>query len=346
MDQDRNTQPPSIAKKSINNGIRKANATSDKAAPTRTPTGKIDIKKFDATKPDLNKSASAVNSVTLARLANARIDDIDKNYASVTITDCPGDTPRCDGAVLTLAVKDALRPELKAFHKGDHVRIDVADEKELRSIGIRDVPVSVGFRCLVLGIAFASCFLMTALITSGHPLRLIIGQDGRYSNSKFQLAIWFGMVIATYLATVYLRASQAGWEFLGGVNIPQNLFLLSGMSALTFGGAKGVTTAKVNAAVAAGNPDPKPVQPAGHENFWKDLIQNDVGGFDLGDFQMLVVTLLAVGMYLTFTFNFLSSIGSWKALDLPNVDTTILAAFGLGHGAYLTKKAVGNVATS
>ncbi len=154
------------------------------------------------------------------------------------------------------------------------------------------------------------------------------------------------MVIATYLATVYLRASQAGWEFLGGVNIPQNLFLLSGMSALTFGGAKGVTTAKVNAAVAAGNPDPKPVQPAGHENFWKDLIQNDVGGFDLGDFQMLVVTLLAVGMYLTFTFNFLSSIGSWKALDLPNVDTTILAAFGLGHGAYLTKKAVGNVATS
>jgi len=30
---------------------------------------------------------------------------------------------------------------------------------------------------------------------------------------------------------------------------------------------------------------------------------------------------------------------------LPDVDTTILATFGLGQGAYLTKKAVGEVGT-
>ena len=33
-------------------------------------------------------------------------------------------------------------------------------------------------------------------------------------------------------------------------------------------------------------------------------------------------------------------------LLMPDVDTTILATFGLGQGAYLTKKAVGAVGTS
>jgi len=153
------------------------------------------------------------------------------------------------------------------------------------------------------------------------------------------------VVLSTYLAVVYLRASQAGWEFFGSVDIPNNLLLLSGMSALTFGGAKGITTAKTNAAIAAGQPNPK--DPAGvHENFFKDLVQNDVGAFDIGDFQMLMVTLLAVGMYLALTFNFLGSIAVAASTHLPDVDTTILASFGLGQGAYLTKKAAGNPSTS
>jgi hypothetical protein len=75
-------------------------------------------------------------------------------------------------------------------------------------------------------------------------------------------------------------------------------------------------------------------------------VQNDVGSFDFGDFQMLVVTLLAVTMYLMLIFHFLGSIEFTKALTLPDVDTTVLAAFGLGQGAYLAKKAAGNVGTS
>ena len=153
------------------------------------------------------------------------------------------------------------------------------------------------------------------------------------------MAMWFSAVIVTYLATVFIRAELAGREFLGGVNIPQNLLLLSGMSALTFGGAKGITTSKVQSAMQAGVANPKP--PAGGPSFW-DLLQNDSGLFDIGDFQMLIVTLLAVGMYLTLVFSFLGSIELRKIVDLPSVDTTILAAFGLGQGAYLAKKAAGN----
>ena len=301
----------------------------------------------DAAKPLSTDSQIPKSPPPTSRLTNARIDAIDPNFASITITDCP---PResghsvCNGSVMTLSAGEGLRPELKALQKLDHVTIDT-DGKTVSSLGIRQISVPPYLPSLVLGITAAFFFLLTTLLTWGHPLKLIIGQDGRYSNSKFQMAIWFWIVLSTYLAFVYLRVSQAGWEFFDSVDIPKNLLLLSGMSALTFGGAKGITTSKANAAIAAGNPNPK--NPAGvHETFWTDLVQNDAGAFDIGDFQMLMVTLLAVGMYIALTLNFLETIAATASATLRDVDTTILASFGLGQGAYLTKKAVGNAGTS
>jgi hypothetical protein len=272
-------------------------------------------------------------------LANARIDDIAANYTSFTVRNCPGD---CDAEIVNISVRDTgAQMELKNFKKGDHVSLQITNDNNqplLQTISIRALPVSSGTRMVVLGITAAVCFFLAALLTKFHPLRLVVGQDGRYSNSKFQMAIWFSVVIITYIAAMYLRAAEVGREFLGGINIPQNLFLLSGMSALTFGGAKGITASKVQSAIQAGLANPKPSAAA--PSFW-NLVQDDKGLFDIGDFQMLVITLLAVGMYLVLVFNFLGSIEMRKIVDLPNLDTTILAAFGLGQGAYLAKKAAG-----
>lgn len=314
----------------------------EQAKKAHTNVGSADAAKLPSTDSQTPKSPTPTS-----RLTNARIDAIDPNFASVTITDCPsqsGGHSVCNGAVMTLSIGEDLRPELKALQKLDHVTIDT-DGKTVSSIGIRRITVPRYLPGLVLAITVALFFILTTLLTWGHPLKLIIGQDGRYSNSKFQMAIWFWLVLSTYLAFVYLRVSQAGWEFFDSVDIPKNLLLLSGMSALTFGGAKGITTAKANAAIAAGNPNPK--NPAGvQENFWTDLVQNDAGAFDIGDFQMLMVTLLAVGMYVALTLNFLETIAATASASLRDVDTTILASFGLGQGAYLTKKAVGNAGTS
>jgi hypothetical protein len=153
------------------------------------------------------------------------------------------------------------------------------------------------------------------------------------------MALWFSVVIVAYAATVYLRFTEAGSDFFGGVNIPQNLLLLSGLSALTFGGAKGITTSKVDSALQAGLQNPKTFTTT--PSFW-NLVQNDFGMFDIGDFQMFFITLFAIGMFLLLIFNFLGAIEMRKIVNLPDVDTTILAAFGLGQGAYLAKKAAGN----
>jgi hypothetical protein len=49
---------------------------------------------------------------------------------------------------------------------------------------------------------------------------------------------------------------------------------------------------------------------------------------------------LAAGLYFLQALNFLSILQLRANIDLPNVDTALLAAFGLGQGAYLTVKAV------
>ena len=284
-------------------------------------------------------SAQVLGAEPPKELANARIDDIAANYTSFIVRKCPGDR---DGEIVNISVRDTgAQKELKDFKKGDRVSLQITNDNNqpvLQTISIRAVTVSSGTRMVVLGITAAVCFFLAALLTKFHPLQLVVGQDGRYSNSKFQMAIWFSVVIITYIAAIYLRAAEASREFLRGIDIPQNLFLLSGMSALTFGGAKGITTSKVQSAIQAGVANPKPSAVA--PSFW-NLVQDDKGLFDIGDFQMLVITFLAVGMYFVLVFNFLGSIEMRKIVDLPNLDTTILAAFGLGQGAYLTKKAAG-----
>src|SRR5208282_5553952 len=169
----------------------------------------------------------------------------------------------------------------------------------------------------------------------------------------------------------------AGWDFIGGVDIPKNLLVLSGMSALTFAGAKAITGSKIAVPGAADQKASSGEAP----DFFRDLTHNDgivevpgqpkvdakaaVGDqaavaakpavkaqykvppqFDFGDFQMLIVTLIAVATYIVLVFNFFGTVEYSKIVSLPDVDTTLLATFGLGQGAYLTKKAVGNVGTS
>jgi hypothetical protein len=237
---------------------------------------------------------------------------------------------------------------------------------------------------VVLVVSAGACFLLTLLFSQGRPTQLIISEDNRYSNSRFQIALWFFVLITTYIAALWIRVWQLhDWSFIGGINIPNNLLLLSGMSAITFAGAKGITTSKMAAAGTATQPTPAAAKakPKDGPDFFRDLTHNDgipaqpaqdaVLGpppgqglapaiikpavpakdavppqFDFGDFQMVIVTLIAVATYLVLVFNFFGHVEYSKIVSLPDVDTTLLATFGLGQGAYLTKKAVGNVGTS
>lgn len=219
-------------------------------------------------------------------------------------------------------------------------------------------------RILALAAGAVVTFLLYFLFSGLHPLQLIVGEDNRYSNSKFQVALWFFVLIATYIATFGLRV-LAG--VIGQIGIPEHLLLLSGMSAFTYAAAKGITTSKVNDAQARGIADPKkaaaspsllrnlthddgvaPDAPAGPGAPLHLLHAGKLPSPDLGDSQMVIVTLLAVAVYVYCVLHFMGIPDKLYAAtaNLPDVDSTILSVFGLGQGAYITKKAVGNVGQS
>ncbi|HET6195315.1 MAG TPA: hypothetical protein VFE12_06165, partial [Acetobacteraceae bacterium] len=71
----------------------------------------------------------------------------------------------------------------------------------------------------------------------------------------------------------------------------------------------------------------------------KDLFQNDMGEVDLGDFQMILIALGAAVVWGVSCFLAMESLPFQIHVSLPDVDTSLLAGFGIGQGAYLVKKA-------
>ena len=220
--------------------------------------------------------------------------------------------------------------------------------QQTTSSAATEVVISSTTRIIVMVLSVAAMLGISAALLTGQLYGLVLGQDNRYSNSKFQMAAWFGILIASYIATFYMRWQYGEGASVGGINIPPDLAAVSGISALTLGGAKAITTSKHNAAVAAGDTG----KVSGRDpSFPFDLFHSDKPAHnpavDFGDFQMVIVTMLAIVTYIVQIFYFLGTTASFlpslgKPVSLPDVDLTILATFGLGQGAYLTKKYAGN----
>ncbi len=261
-------------------------------------------------------------------LTNWTIANISTDQSTLQVQ-CQSNNPQLE----TILVKS---PEaLKSFEKGDRVNLGYSETdgvKELKNLSVVTLTVKPEWR---IGALFGTAIVLfgaTRFILQKRWDNLINGADNRYSNSKFQMALWSSVVVIIYIAFTFLRSQNGGGEFVGGINIPQNLLLLSGLSILTFTGARIITQNQINTnqiiKTTAENPEPS------------DLVSDDRGRLDLGDFQMVSVTLLAVGVYLVQAFNFMEKIELHQSVMLPDVDPMILAIFGLGQGGYIGKKAV------
>jgi len=108
---------------------------------------------------------------------------------SLDIVPCPKAMPE------HMLVQDTgLQARVKALQKGDHVSVVVGgqdNQRLLQSLTVRTVSVGRGERVLALMISAAVVFAAALILTLLHPFKLIVGEDGRYSNSKFQMALWW-----------------------------------------------------------------------------------------------------------------------------------------------------------
>jgi hypothetical protein len=273
-----------------------------------------------------------------------------------------------DGSSVAADVTPALRPTATGLRSGQRVWIATSGTSNAPKIVTLLRPVEsrlpLSFRIWLFFTSILVVPVLAVLLTLGAPTKLIEGKDKRYSNSKTQAFAWFTLVVGAYVGTVLVRCLAWGTIPNSQVQIPVNLMLLSGMSALTFVGAKWVTTAQVQparaaaadlvrkralvtGAVGAGVADDanraadiaeRGVKRPAEAPRPGDLVQDDEGNVDFADFQMLVVTLIAIVAYGLRLLDFWSAVAWTPLVSLPDVDTTILALFGVGQGAYLTKK--------
>ncbi len=262
-----------------------------------------------------------------------------------------------EGEAVSLTVRDekglrgvvvegiGLRAAVKRFREGDRVLVAGEDRRDGSSVLSDILPRTVAIPRTVRILCFAGwgLFVLLAALaflrSEAHVL--LVGKDHYLSNSKFQVAAWTWALLTGYLAFVSLRCCAGGCSLLGGVATPANLLLLSGLSAFTFAGAKGIRVAKEGEkteetrnreATAAAN---RPLEVG-------DLFKDNRSKVDIGDFQMVAVTGLAVAVFAGRVLCDLQSVPLMKEVSLPDVDSTILATFGLGQGAYLMKKYVGD----
>jgi len=200
--------------------------------------------------------------------------------------------------------------------------------------------IGLGARLLAAGAAFGFIFFFAGIVVKWKMSQYFIGRDNRVSNSQTQLVLWSTTALGVYLTTVLLRAwlglGTGNSDMFGGVDIPPNLLAVSGLSGLTFAGARTITTAKDDAAQAQGlvqkTPDP-------HGASFYDLFQDDHDHVDLGDTQMILITVIAIILYLAKSFVFWATLKVESSVMMPEIDTYLLASFGIGQGAYLAKKA-------
>jgi len=214
--------------------------------------------------------------------------------------------------------------------------------KELKSVS---KPSGTKKRLISFFIGFSIIIGLFCLASKGSPNKFIIGADNRYSNSKVQVVLWFSALMTVYLATLGLRVNILGWDYFGGIGIAENLLALSGISALTYGGAKAITVQKVNSAAtsAPATPAASSIKEDGIPSIISNLFQNDYSQFDLGDTQMFFFNLLVVAAFLITSFHFLGWLSYERQITLPDIDTTLLSTFGISQGAYLAKKAASDV---
>jgi hypothetical protein len=167
-----------------------------------------------------------------------------------------------------------------------------------------------------------------------NPGDIVMGSDGRPSTSKLQLLLWTGVIFFSYVAIYAARVQQGRIEAIG--DVPANVLIALGMSAVTMAGAKAITASYLR----EGRVDKAAEDAKGAGA----VIEKDDGEPDLTKFQLLGWTLIAMVVYLVAVFDRLGTIHGLKAMDeplgLPDIDAALMVLTGLSTGTYLGKKLV------
>ena len=181
---------------------------------------------------------------------------------------------------------------------------------------------------------------------------LVEGADGRASTSKFQLALWTGVVLFAFLAIFFTRWLVQENPVIPDY-LPPALFAAMGLSAGTAVLAKWITSAQVDSGQVAKTPT-SGVSAAANPGAGA-LVQDDGGSLDQYKVQFLAWTFVGIGLYLftivdvvrhavpaaaAQTGQLPAAVDASHLVNLPDLGAALAGLIGVGHATYLGKKLV------
>jgi hypothetical protein len=153
---------------------------------------------------------------------------------------------------------------------------------------------------------------------------LVIGVDGRTSTSKLNAFLW-----TLALAIAFVALILEGELSAVGDNLQEEYLLLLGGPYAAAIGAKAITTTKVN----QGELEKTKAEGGGAGDRLAEVVADDEGSIDLGDFQYFFFTAVAL------VFFWVDFVGS-PAEGLPEMPGTLVGLTSASALAYLAKKEV------
>lgn len=207
-------------------------------------------------------------------------------------------------------------------------------------------------------VAVLGFFALLTFVGNGHVHVLVVGKDGRTSTSKLQAFLWTVVLAFAVLALILQGVTD--------INIVPDYLYLLGFPTLALLLSKGIVQQKISngdvvkvtpteaasgqtapaAAVTPATPAAAAAPPAAAAappaaaptRSWRDwlgdIINNDEGQADLGDFQYVVFNLIALAY---FVIHFFDAPGV-----LPKIPQTLLVLTGASAGGYVGNKLVQN----
>ncbi len=181
---------------------------------------------------------------------------------------------------------------------------------------------------------------------------LVEGADGRASTSKFQLALWTGVVLFSFLAIFFTRWLVQENPLIPDY-LPPALFAAMGLSAGTAVLAKWITSAQVDSGQVAKTPAAGPT-PAANPGAGA-LVQDDGGSLDQYKVQFLAWTFVGIGLYMFSIVDVVrhavpaqaaqagqlpAAVDASHLANLPDLGAALAGLIGVGHATYLGKKLV------
>jgi len=159
----------------------------------------------------------------------------------------------------------------------------------------------------------------------------VLGDDGRTSTSKLQAALWTFAVLWALISLLAGAGVEAFEKALSGNNLREEYLLLLGGPFAAAIAAKRITVDELRKNPKSKSQRPETSEKSKLSERMAEVVSNDEGGADLGDFQYFAFTLVTLTY---FTWAFIKT----PAAGLPPVPATLLVLVDVSQATYVGKK--------